>query len=193
MSVPHCKRIGVEFREYSIIEKFQDVDGTTFEVTLNTTKPINLKVLGNMTHESYDYVFAYKDSRHDANGPFQALLFLCTDLRGESCCYFINEKGHPSGYHGGWHKVKQCFERAQHGIVVFSEHSIDFHVLFHCMATRGTFRTLQLHGVCNPTLIESDDGYWFPDPVAKPRPQVLGFMSQFMRIHPVTAYSIVAV
>ncbi len=115
-------------------------DGELVTTALTSEKPLPLKVIGDI---QYEFCMFWNDERHQ--GAFQAICFLCKDHAGQDVNYFINEKGHPSGYHPGWYVLKCINELAHMGCeVVESNYVIDFHMKMCCLATRGVPRTICL-------------------------------------------------
>jgi len=79
----------------------------------------------------YNLCIEYFDQKH--LGKYQSILCLVKDQNGVNRCYFVNEKGHPSGFHGTWRLDTQVVD----GLVTTC-----VTVCFHCLGTRGPERTL---------------------------------------------------
>ncbi len=135
----------VEFTRYSVTCHYDTPDLGRHSFTRYTVKPLPVFAFGDIgSGRDVQHVIIYDDTRHD--GPYQATLFLLRDCRGEPVVFFVNQKGHGSGYHGGWRAMK-CVGQVVHNNEIFSSTLIVKYLIdFDCMGSRGPGRHLQLEG-----------------------------------------------
>jgi hypothetical protein len=134
--MPHME---FSFEEYRITITVHAPDTAPRSAIIWSEKPFPVHAIGDMS-KGVEYVIVYTDSRFD-EGPYQALLFLVRDHRGVQVCFFINEKGHGSGFHGGWYNFE-----ASCNTVVEARQVYEFHLKFSCLGSRGVQRDVQLRG-----------------------------------------------
>ncbi len=136
----------VEFTDFSVTCHYDTRRGRQ-SFTRYTSKPLPIHAFGDIGAGSdVEHVIIYNDARHADEGPYQAVLFLLRDFRRMPVTFFVNEKGHGSGYHGTWRALKCVGQSVHNNVVCSSQLNISYFIKFDCMGTRGPGRNIILEG-----------------------------------------------